>query len=241
MPNPTESQTAQVVWKVLLAATRERLGSSEDSNLRGEGCGSSRCDRHTSALPRLRDRPGIGPGPCRPGQAVRGLLYRSAFGRRPQERRTTGGSDCAGAHGSATPISAPPPWSDQEVLTRVRERVLPSITREEPVQAWIIDDTGFPKKGSHSVGVARQYCGQLGKQDNCQIAVSLSVATHRASLPVACIYPRSGPMIQTAARSPECPTTSASRPSRISHCGSCAGSVLLVRSYSSVPDGKCHP
>ena len=65
------------------------------------------------------------------------------------------------------------------------EQVLPSITRDEPIQAWIIDDTGFPKKGSHSVGVARQYCGQLGKQDNCQVAVSLSVATHQGSLPVA--------------------------------------------------------
>jgi SRSO17 transposase len=54
-----------------------------------------------------------------------------------------------------------------------------------PVVAWIVDDTGFPKKGTHSVGVARQYCGQLGKQDNCQVAVSLSVATHHASLPVA--------------------------------------------------------
>lgn len=48
-----------------------------------------------------------------------------------------------------------------------------------------MDDTGFPKKGSHSVGVARQYCGQLGKQDNCRVAVSLSVATASASLPVA--------------------------------------------------------
>jgi len=48
-----------------------------------------------------------------------------------------------------------------------------------------VDDTGFPKKGSHSVGVARQYCGQLGKQDNCRVAVSLSVATASASLPVA--------------------------------------------------------
>jgi len=90
----------------------------------------------------------------------------------------------AAQHQSLLHLVAQAPWSDQAVLTRVRERVLPSITRDEPVQAWIIDDTGFPKKGSHSVGVARQYCGQLGKQDNCQVAVSLSVATHQGSLPV---------------------------------------------------------
>src|SRR3546814_4275192 len=53
------------------------------------------------------------------------------------------------------------------------------------MEAWIVDDTGIPKKGRHSVGVTRQYCGQLGKQDNCQIAVTLSVANHAASLPVA--------------------------------------------------------
>jgi SRSO17 transposase len=75
-------------------------------------------------------------------------------------------------------------WSEQRVLAKVREMVLPAITRREPIQAWIIDDTGFPKKGSHSVGVSRQYCGQLGKQDNCQVAVSLSVANAHASLPV---------------------------------------------------------
>ena len=50
---------------------------------------------------------------------------------------------------------------------------------------WWLDDTGFPKKGTHSVGVARQYCGQLGKQENCQVAVSLSVATWNSSLPIA--------------------------------------------------------
>jgi SRSO17 transposase len=50
-------------------------------------------------------------------------------------------------------------------------------------RSLIIDDTGFPKKGRHSVGVAWQYCGKLGKQDNCQIAVTLSVANHHASLP----------------------------------------------------------
>jgi len=76
-------------------------------------------------------------------------------------------------------------WSDESVLAKVREMVLPAIERHGPIQAWIIDDTGFPKQGQHSVGVARQYCGQLGKQDNCQVAVSLSIANHNASLPVA--------------------------------------------------------
>lgn len=76
-------------------------------------------------------------------------------------------------------------WSDQKVLAKVREMVLPQIERHGLIEAWIIDDTGFPKKGKHSVGVARQYCGQLGKQDNCQVAVSLSLANHHASLPVA--------------------------------------------------------
>jgi SRSO17 transposase len=51
--------------------------------------------------------------------------------------------------------------------------------------AWIVDDTGFPKKGKHSVGVTRQYCGQVGKQGNCRVAVSLSVATWSSSLPIA--------------------------------------------------------
>ena len=77
------------------------------------------------------------------------------------------------------------PWSDEKVLAKVREMVVPEMERHGPIEAWIIDDTGFPKQGRHSVGVARQYCGQLGKQDNCQVAVSLSVANHHASLPVA--------------------------------------------------------
>jgi SRSO17 transposase len=76
-------------------------------------------------------------------------------------------------------------WSDRAVLARIRELVLPSIERDEAIAAWIVDDTGIPKKGVHSVGVARQYCGRLGKQDNCQVAVTLSVANHAASLPVA--------------------------------------------------------
>ena len=77
------------------------------------------------------------------------------------------------------------PWSDDAVLAKVRELVVPAIEAQGPITAWIIDDTGFPKKGRHSVGVGRQYCGQLGKQDNCQVAVSLSIANGYASLPVA--------------------------------------------------------
>ncbi|PQP03423.1 IS701 family transposase, partial [Burkholderia cepacia] len=74
-------------------------------------------------------------------------------------------------------------WSDTALLEHVRRWVLPHMDPAGGLY-WIIDDTGFPKKGKHSVGVARQYCGQLGKQDNCQVAVSLSVATEDASLPV---------------------------------------------------------
>ena len=76
-------------------------------------------------------------------------------------------------------------WSDDKMLGKIREMVLPAIERRGPIEAWIIDDTSFPKQGRHSVGVARQYCGQLGKQDNCQVAVSLSLTNHHASLPVA--------------------------------------------------------
>src|SRR5215470_10351764 len=76
-------------------------------------------------------------------------------------------------------------WSDEKVLGKVRELVLPEVERHGPIEAWIIDDTSFPKQGRHSVGVARQYCGQLGKEDNCQVAVSLSLANRHASLPVA--------------------------------------------------------
>jgi SRSO17 transposase len=88
-------------------------------------------------------------------------------------------------HQSLLHFVANAPWSNERVLSRIRELTLPIIEGSGAIEAWIIDDTGFPKKGRHSVGVARQYCGQLGKRDNCQVAVSLSLANHAASLPIA--------------------------------------------------------
>ncbi len=76
-------------------------------------------------------------------------------------------------------------WSDEQVLEQVRRQVLPAMRKHGPIVAWIVDDAGLPKKGEHSVGVARQYCSQTGRRDNCQVAVSLSVANWSSSLPVA--------------------------------------------------------
>lgn len=88
-------------------------------------------------------------------------------------------------HQSLHHVVAQAPWSDEAVLQAVRSYVLPALQKKEPLRAWIVDDTGYIKKGTHSVGVARQYCGQVGKQENCQVAVSLSISTGQASLPVA--------------------------------------------------------
>jgi len=93
--------------------------------------------------------------------------------------------DVRRVHQSLHHFVANAPWSDEALLERVRHSVLPMMKRNGPVVAWIVDDTGFPKKGTHSVGVVRQYCGQVGKQENCRVAVSLSFATEQASLPIA--------------------------------------------------------
>ena len=86
-------------------------------------------------------------------------------------------------HQSLHHVVADAPWSDEAVLDRCLDFVLPAMLRREPVVAWVVDDTGFPKKGHESVGVARQYCGQVGKQDNCRVAVSVSVTPRRRVCP----------------------------------------------------------
>ena len=86
------------------------------------------------------------------------------------------------AHQSLHHFVADSPWSDAAVLERVRTRVEEAMG--EAARFWLVDDTGIPKKGNHSVGVSHQYCGQLGKQANCQVAVSLSLATDEASVPI---------------------------------------------------------
>jgi SRSO17 transposase len=89
------------------------------------------------------------------------------------------------AHQSMHHLVANADWSDQGLLAAVTAQVLPALLKKNQEWHWIVDDTGFAKKGRHSVGVARQYCGRLGKTDNCQVAVSLSIANERGSLPVA--------------------------------------------------------
>src|SRR3981189_1263198 len=75
-------------------------------------------------------------------------------------------------------------WWDERVLAKVRELVLPEMERHGPIEAWIIDDTGFPKKEMNSERVLLPLCRELGKQDNCHVPLALSIANHDASLSV---------------------------------------------------------
>jgi hypothetical protein len=106
-------------------------------------------------------------------------------------------------------------WSDEKILGKVREMVVPEMERHGPIAACVNDDTGFPKQGKHSVGVARQYRGQLGKQDNCQVAVMLSspITKRACRSPIVCICRRNGWKTKHVGVRPGCLMTSASQAS----------------------------
>ena len=89
------------------------------------------------------------------------------------------------AHQSMHHLVADADWEDRAALAAVDKQVIPELLKKDEHRWWILDDTGHAKKGTHSVGVARQYSGRLGKTDNCQVAVSLSLANEAGSLPLA--------------------------------------------------------
>jgi SRSO17 transposase len=86
-------------------------------------------------------------------------------------------------HQSLHHFVAAAPWSELELLRVARDYALSAFERHAPIGAWVIDDTGIPKKGSHSVGVSHQYCGVLGKSANCQVAVTVSLVNALMSVP----------------------------------------------------------
>jgi SRSO17 transposase len=88
------------------------------------------------------------------------------------------------AHQAMHHLVADAPWDDRAMLDAVAEQVVPELLKKQRRCWWILDDTAHAKKGRHSVGVARQYSGRLGKTDNCQVAVSLSLANTHGSLPL---------------------------------------------------------
>jgi len=92
--------------------------------------------------------------------------------------------ECEPAHHRLLRFLRDSPWSDREVRRVAAQHAIEAMTAEQPIQAWIIDDTGFLKQGNHSVGVQRQYTGSAGKVTNCQIGVSLSIATRSAHVPI---------------------------------------------------------
>jgi len=86
-------------------------------------------------------------------------------------------------HQSLHHFVAEAPWSEVALLAVAREYGLAALERHGPIAAWVVDDTAMPKKGAHSVGVAHQYCGVLGKAANCQVAVTVSLVNATMSVP----------------------------------------------------------
>jgi len=115
------------------------------------------------------------------------------------------------AHQSMYHLVAAADWDDAAVLAAVARQVVPELLKQAEHCGWIIDDTGHAKKGRKSVGVGRQYCGRLGKTDNCQVAVSLSLATAQGSVPWSITTLRFRLARVIARALPQCPCCGARR------------------------------
>lgn len=103
----------------------------------------------------------------------------------PIAARATGDAvECERVQGRLLNFLRDSPWDDRSVRREAALHAVKALEQQEPVTTWIIDDTGFPKQGQHSVGVQRQYSGTLGKIGNCQIGVSLTVATRHEHVPI---------------------------------------------------------
>ena len=99
-------------------------------------------------------------------------------------RACNGPQDADPAHQRLLHFIAVADWSNHDVRRAAAKYALTAMQEREPIEAWIVDDTGFLKQGKHSVGVQRQYTGSAGKVTNCQLGVSLSVTTATEHLPV---------------------------------------------------------
>ena len=153
---------------------------------------------------------------------------------RAQERGADGGDDGAGAGRRRSTsrcciLSAMAPWSDEKVLAKVRELVLPAIEQHGPIEAWIIDDTAFPRRASIRSGCSISIAGSLASRPiaRWRCRCRLPTTPPACRWPIGCICRRSGPRIARAGTRPACLRTSASRPSR--------------RSRSSRSDGRARP
>lgn len=93
-------------------------------------------------------------------------------------------SECDAQHQRLLHFLGGSSWDDRAVRREAARYAIEALEAHERVRTWIIDDTGFLKQGKHSVGVQRQYTGSAGKVANCQIGVSLSVATQSAHVPI---------------------------------------------------------
>ena len=103
----------------------------------------------------------------------------------PIAAKTCGDPDrCRATHEQLLHFVSRSPWPDRAVRLEAAQYVVEELSKQEPITTWIIDDTGFLKQGIHSVGVQRQYTGSAGKIANCQIGVSLTIATRSEHVPI---------------------------------------------------------